>query len=109
MVVRMKATLTNLREYANKLAMSEYEIDRLISEVEVVDNLVVGYDDIIAGLDAEHEQREIERELSTYHLYDDGGNEIMQCTDRTLCDAINWIYDHGQGYIVDGNGKTVEC
>ena len=46
---------------------------------------------------------------ATYHLYDDDGNEIMECTDRTLCDAINWIYDHGQGHIIDGKGKSVEC
>ena len=105
----MKGTLTNLRDYANKLAMSDFEIDRLVSEVEVVDGLVVDYDDIIAGLDCEYEQKEIERELSTYYLYDDDGNEIMECTDRTLCDAINWIYEHGQGYIIDGKGKSVEC
>lgn len=36
----------------------------------------------------------------TYYLYDDG-NEIMQCTDETLCDAVNWIYDNDQGYIIN--------
>lgn len=55
----MKGTLQNLRDYANKLAMSDYEIDRLVSEVESVDGLVVDYDDIIAGLDSEYDEKEI--------------------------------------------------
>lgn len=44
-----------------------------------------------------------------YYLYDDAGNEIMQCTDQTLCDAVNWIYDNDQGYIINEKGKEIEC
>ena len=45
----------------------------------------------------------------TYYLYDNEGNEIMQCTNKTLCDAVNWVYDNEQGYIINENGKGVEC
>lgn len=42
-----------------------------------------------------------------YVLYNNNGDIVMN--ERNLGVLVNWIYEHGEGFIEDENGNMIEC